>query len=157
MMITPRLFRRAAYGGLLYIAVECFLFWLIAREVGILPMMAFVTLKGLVGFALFAGQLRAVFTGVALNPVRRGLSGLGSAGFGALGAFLILLPGVLTTLAGLALFAPSVRSLLLRWVRREKHRSARDEVITLDADEWRELGTRKKPRKRQTHPRELSP
>lgn len=157
MKITPRHFRRAAWVGVLYISVECFLFWLVAREIGILPVMAFVTLKGLAGFALFAGQLRSVFTGFALNPVRRGLGGLGSAGFGALGAFLILLPGFLSTLAGLALFAPSVRALLLRWARREKGRSARDEVITLDANEWRDLGSRKKPRKRTERPRELSP
>ena len=45
MSITPLLFRRVALFGLGWIAAECFLFWLAAGAVGVLPVLAFVTLK----------------------------------------------------------------------------------------------------------------
>lgn len=144
MMITPRHFRVAAYAGLAFIALESVLFWLAARQLGILPVMAFVALKGFVGFGLLARHLREVLRSMALNPLRRGLTGLGSTGVSALGAFLIFLPGIATTLVGLALFAPSVRTGLMRLIRREKARNPRQDIVTLDADEWRELGAVKK-------------
>lgn len=157
MIITQRLFRRAAFAGVLFIGVECVLFWLAGQQLGILPVMAFVTLKGFAGFALLVVHLRSALRGIALNPLRRGLSGLGSAGAGALGAFLIALPGFLTTLMGLALFSPTMRARAVRWMQREKRRSGRDEIITLDADEWRDLGARRKTPRRKAAARELSP
>lgn len=144
MSITPLLFRRVALFGLGWIAAECFLFWLAAGAVGVLPVLAFVTLKGIGGFMLFASSLRGIFSSLANNPIRNGLSGLGTAGLTALGAFLIFLPGFGATLAGLALFAPSVRGALLSWVNREKRRSGRDTIVTLDTKEWREVGVRRK-------------
>ena len=144
MSITPRHFRLAAFFGLCWIALECLLFWLAAGAVGVLPVLAFVTLKGFAGFMLFARGLRGIFGNLAANPVRNGLSGLGTAGFNAAGAFLIFLPGFGATLAGLALCAPSVRGAILSWVNREKRRGGRDAIVTLDTKEWREVGVRRK-------------
>lgn len=161
MTITPRHFRLAALVGIAWIGCESLLFWLAAHQIGVLPVLAFITLKGFAGFALFATHLRSLFRGAALRPLQKGLSGLGSAGISALGAFLIFLPGMVLTLLGLALFAPSVRGAILRWAKREKRRSRRDEIVTLDAREWRDLGVVRPSRRKRTavaaKPRDISP
>lgn len=144
MTITPRHFRLAAFAGLGFIMLEAVLFWLLSGHFGVFPVMVFVALKGFAGFALLARHLREVLRSMALNPLRRGLNGIGSTGLSALGAFLIFLPGIATTLIGLALFAPSVRGGLVRLIRREKSRNPRENIVTLDADEWREVGKVKK-------------
>jgi len=147
MVVMRRHLRLALAAGLAWIVIESLLFWLTARQIGFFPTLLFLTGKGLVGFVLLAANLRAILGKVALSRWSQGLTQLGPAAFAALGAFLIFLPGFLTTFAGLALFSPSVRGKVMRWARAEKKRSRRDEVLTLDPEEWREISSRK-PRRR---------
>lgn len=147
MVLTRRHLRLALLAGLGWILAESILFWLTARQIGFFPTLLFLTGKGVIGFFLLAANLRTILGRVALKQWRHGLGQLGSASFAALGAFLIFLPGFLTTLAGLALFSHSVRAGVVRWLKREKTGRNRDEIITLDANEWREIG-RRKPRRR---------
>jgi len=139
MTIRPSMLRLAGLAAVLWFMAESALFWLAISTFGLMPTLAFLALKGIGGLVLLTSSLRGVFTGLALNPLTRGLGGIGEAGLVALGAFLIFLPGFAATLAGLALFAPSIRTGVVNWIRREKKASGRDTIITLDAADWREL------------------
>ena len=159
MIVTRRHLRIALFAGLGWIAVEAFLFWLMAGAIGFFPTLLLLTVKGVGGFMLLAANLRGILGKVALGDLRNGLAAVSDTGFAALGAFLIFLPGFLTTLAGLALFAPSVRMGLVRWLRREKKKGGGDGILSLDPQEWREVETpratppledRPQPRRRRT-------
>lgn len=140
MIVTRRHLRLAALAALGWFLVEALLFYLLGRAIGFFPAILLLAAKGLFGFALFARNMRAILGKVALGSLRNGLAAVSDAGFAAAGAFLIFLPGLLTTLAGLALFSPSLRAGLMRWVKREKGRGApADGVLSLDASEWREI------------------
>lgn len=141
MIVTRRHLRLALFAGLGWIAVEALLFWLMAGAIGFFPTLLLLTVKGVGGFMLLAANLRGILGKVALGGLRNGLAAVSDAGFAALGAFLIFLPGFMTTLAGLALFAPSVRMGLVRWLSREKKRGGGDGILSLDPQEWREVET----------------
>lgn len=145
MIVTRRHLRFALFAGLGWIAAEAFLFWLMAGAIGFFPTLLLLTVKGIGGFMLLAANLRGILGKVALGDLRNGLAAVSDAGFAALGAFLIFLPGFLTTLAGLALFAPSLRMGLVRWLRREKKRGGSDGILSLDPQEWREVETPQPP------------
>lgn len=161
MAINPRYLRLIGGLALLWLVGECVLFWLASSTFGVFPTLAFLALKGIGGMMLLATSLKTAMRGFALNPLSRGVTGLGASGFSALGAFLILLPGFATSLLGLALFAPSVRTGILNWIRRDKRRNKQDAIITLDSQEWTEIGVRKTraPRKppQSRSPRNLVP
>jgi UPF0716 family protein affecting phage T7 exclusion len=139
MVLHRRHLRLALYAGLGWIIAEAALFWLVAGQIGFFPTLLVMTVKGIGGFMLMAGQLRKILGKVALRDLKNGFAAISDAGFLALGAFLIFLPGFIPTLAGLALFAPSVRMRIVAWLNREKARQPADGVITLDPREWQEL------------------
>lgn len=139
MVIHRRHLRLALYAGLAWIVAEAVLFWLVAGQIGFFPTLLLLTVKGIGGFMLLASQLRSIFGKIAVRDLKNGLAAISDAGFLALGAFLIFLPGFIPTLAGLALFAPSVRMRVVSWMNREKTRRPADGIITLDPDEWREV------------------
>lgn len=157
MVITRRLLRLIGLGAIGWAMAEIVLFYLIGNAIGFLPATLAMMAKGFVGFVLLAANLRTILPRVALNGLGNGVAALSDAGFATLGAFLIFLPGVLTTLAGLALFSPSVRHGLVKWLKREKDRPGvdRDGILSLDATEWQEISPpkRRSPRK----PREKQP
>ena len=145
MIITRRHLRLALFAGLGWIAAEAVLFWLTAGAIGFFPTLMLLTVKGVGGFMLLAANLRGILGKVALGDLRNGLAAISDAGFAALGAFLIFLPGFLTTLAGLALFSPSIRVALVRWLRRERKSGGGDGFLSLDPNEWREVETPRPP------------
>ncbi len=152
--------RRGSWIGwtvVLWIALEAVLFWLFSGTFGVLATIAALALKGVVGLMLLVAHLRSVMAGLAGSLLSRGLSGLGSTGFAALGAFLIVLPGFLTTLAGLALFSPSVRLWLVNTVRRRGQKRGGDGTITLEAGEWQEVSTRRPRRTSIARPGKVVP
>jgi len=139
MIVTRRHLRIAFLAFLGWFLAEALLFVLLGRAIGFLPAILLLAGKGLLGFMLFARNMRAILGKVALGDFRNGLAAVSDAGFAAAGAFLICLPGLLTTLAGLALFSPSIRAGVVRWARREK-KGGGDRILSLDAEEWREIG-----------------
>lgn len=161
MIIKPFTLRLAGIGAAVWFLAESLLFWLCIQTFGLMPTLLALTLKGIGGLMLFVSSLKGLLRGVAVNPLSRGLSGLGDAGFSALGAFLIFLPGFAATLAGLALFSPSVRTGIMAWAKREKKASGRDQVITLDAADWQEIPsggkTRAPARARRPRHRDVAP
>jgi UPF0716 family protein affecting phage T7 exclusion len=139
MILAPKHLRWLLWAGLGWLGLEVVLFWLAAGTFGFLPTLALMALKGVGGFLLLMRHIRSVIRSLAVNPFHRGLTGIGSSGFAALGALLILLPGFTPALAGLALFSPSVRMGIVKWLRSEKRRSPSEDIVTLDAREWREI------------------
>jgi UPF0716 family protein affecting phage T7 exclusion len=127
-----------------WIIFEWLLFGMIARQIGTFAAVAFYIVKGGLGLLLLGLAVRRVGTGLS-RAMRRGRVA-DSAGelFGAVaGAILITLPGLIPTLIGLALFAPSVRRWAGRFfIRRQeagtasRRKSAPGEV-ELDPEEWR--------------------
>lgn len=153
MILTRGILRIIFLACIGWIAVECVLFYLLAGTIGFLPATMVMVVKGIGGFLLLGANLRAILGKVGLHDLRNGLAAISDASFAALGAFLIMLPGCLTTLAGLALFSPSIRMALVRRMNREKRHADRDGVISLDASEWSEISKvgeeqPAKPRKR---------
>lgn len=150
MVITRRLLRLAGFGALAWLVIEVVLFYLLGNAIGFLPATLLMMGKGVIGFVLLAGHLRTILSKAALSNLTNGLAAVSDAGFAALGAFLIFLPGIVTTLAGLALFSPSIRHALVKWLKREKSRPGvdRDGILSLDPSEWREITPPKRTRKR---------
>lgn len=139
MIVTRRHLRFLFTAGLVWFAVECLLFWLLAGAIGFFPATFAMAFKGVVGFLLLASNVRKILAKVALSDLKTGLVAISDTSFAALGALLILLPGFLTTLVGLALFSPSIRMTLVRWLKREKKKGGGDGILSLDATEWREI------------------
>lgn len=152
MILAPKHLRWLLWAGLGWLGLEIVLFWLAAGTFGFLPTLALMALKGAGGFLLLMRHVRSVVRSLAVNPLHRGLSGLGSSGFAALGAFLILMPGFTPALAGIALFSPSVRMGIVQWLRKEKRSSPSEDIVTLDAREWREISPPRRRTKKSTPP-----
>lgn len=146
-MILRRVQIRLAGLALLgWIVCEMLLFYAATRTIGVLPPIGLMALKGFAGLALLVFSMRRAFAGVLRAPGRRGLYGGINALFAAAGAGLILLPGFLASLAGLALFSPSVRSALLRRIVGGRRRDRDRSIITLDRREWADLTGEEGPR-----------
>ncbi|HRK23358.1 MAG TPA: FxsA family protein [Beijerinckiaceae bacterium] len=137
---------KIGWALILWFVVEVVLFWLATGTFGVLPTLAALALKGILGGMLLLAHLRSVLSGLPKAVLTRGLGGLGSTGFAALGALLIFLPGMLTTVAGLALFSPSVRNWVMNRFRRKQHASGAEGTITLEPNEWREVSSRSRRR-----------
>lgn len=146
--------RMAALGVLGWIIAEALLFYAATRSIGVMATILFMALKGLGGLALFAIAVRTVLRNLARTGRRRGLPGAAHAGFAALGALLILVPGFLAPLLGVALYSPSARLGLLRFLKRRRERDR--SVLTLDRSEWREVSARR-PRRTRRGNRSLAP
>jgi len=91
------------------------------------------------------GRLADALATDGLRGVNRDTRGLGNV----LGAFLLILPGFLTDLAGAALFIPAVRRWAARSVARTPQKpQPRDGVIDLEPSEWRRIPEKKRRRPR---------
>ncbi len=142
--LHPRLLLAAGLG---WIGLEFVLFWLCVQSIGVFPTLAFLTIKGGIGIILLATTLRGVFRTVVEGRFRQGVSHFGSALFVAAGALLVLLPGFLSTFAGLALFSPSARTSIFRMIRRGRRKSGRETIVALDPSEWRDVSAGKQKKR----------
>jgi UPF0716 family protein affecting phage T7 exclusion len=126
-----------------WIALEYILFSALSGLIGGFAAVLFHVAKGGVGLVLLALVVRRVglrLSAGALKPGRIAASA-GELAAGVLGAMLIAVPGILPMLAGLALFAPSVRAKIARRFTAsalEDERPARPGEVELDRSEWRE-------------------
>jgi UPF0716 protein FxsA len=100
--------------------VELYLLSLIAREVGIAPMLALVLISGVIGTSLARREglrvLRRWQESIAQRRVPE--EGLLGAVLVFVGGLLLVLPGVLSDVLGLLLLLPPTRRVVARWVRR---------------------------------------
>lgn len=122
---------RVILGLLIWSMAEISAFVVVGGWIGLVGVLALVLGTGVAGVMLLRRQ------GVRLSGAMRGQAALreaGEAGLVALGAVLLILPGILTDLAGLALMLPPVRRLITVWigarvvVRRQDYGAAQDVV-----------------------------
>jgi UPF0716 protein FxsA len=120
-----------------WIAAEMTVFNLVAGWTGGLMAFLLFILKSVAGFAFVGQMIRRKLAGlggvrvVSLDP-----SALSGATLKVIGAVLLVVPGFLAGIIGLALLTPSVRALLAR--RRDQ--SMRDpREIDLPSADWREV------------------
>lgn len=154
MIFERKHLRLAALGLIGWIVVETVLFVAATRTIGVLATLLFMALKGFGGLLLFVVSIKGALSDFT-RPSRR-MTGLSGAAFRALGALLILVPGFLAPLVGVALFSPSVRSGLLRLVRHGRRQNAREVIVSLERTEWREVSVRR-PRRAPRKERSLAP
>lgn len=119
---------------------------LIADRIGWGLTVLLLSIKGGIGILLVGavalGGLKRLGKG---TPGRQGID----LGFSLASAILITLPGIVPTLVGISLFAPSVRNAVLARFRPKTEEPSRD--LELAPQDWREVRTRRLPRK--TKPR----
>jgi UPF0716 family protein affecting phage T7 exclusion len=131
-----------AFGG--WMLAETFVYGLISGQIGGLPTFILFVLKPVAGFMFLGQMLRRKFRAMATQaPNGIVISSLNGAGMTVLGAILVVLPGFLAGLIGLALLTPSVMG---RWKSKDRPASPRE--LDLDATDWREIKEPKLPRKR---------
>ncbi|WNG29434.1 FxsA family protein [Cystobacter fuscus] len=100
--------------------VELYLLSLIAREVGVVPMLALVLLSGVIGASLARREGLRVLRRWQESVARRQVPEEGLLG-GVLvlaGGLLLVIPGVVSDVLGLLLLLPPTRRVVARWVRR---------------------------------------
>ncbi len=100
--------------------VEIYVLVLVGRQIGALPTVALVIGSALLGIALLKRQGYQTLTRArakmaeGVMPAKEMASGI----FLAVGGLLLLIPGFVTDVLGLACLIPGVRHLLLLWVQR---------------------------------------
>lgn len=127
---------RPAFWLLLWIALEIGLIGLFAKRFGLGTVLLGLVLKsgvGLFGLGFLLTRAFARLPGHGFAPKR-----LLHMGFGVLAGVLLAMPGMVLTFAALLLLAPSIRALLAaRFMRSAEAED--DGVVTLHADEWRDI------------------
>lgn len=148
MATPPSLSKRWLRAALLLLAgwlvLEYALGHLIAERIGWGLTILLLSIKGGLGLlmvgALALGGLKRLGKG-GQGPGRGGID----LAFSLASAILITLPGIVPTLCGIALFAPSLRAAILRKFRAPAPEMPRD--MDLAPQDWRELRTRRLTRK----------
>jgi UPF0716 protein FxsA len=133
-------------GLLVFPAAEIVAFMMAAALIGWLRATALFIATSIVGVMLLRrsgrgdlNRFRAAFARDGIRAVHLESPGVATI----LGGILLVLPGFITDIVGLALFVPALR----RWgsarlasaVRNRRHNSREDHVIDLEPDEWRQI------------------
>ena len=110
-------------GGLsLWFVLEWFLFGLVSHAIGVFPTILLSIFKGGFGIVLLGIVLRRFLSSMrsGQSNIQNGLTGrLIEPSLAILGSILICLPGFLTSIIGLALFAPSFRAMIMSWGKKK--------------------------------------
>jgi UPF0716 family protein affecting phage T7 exclusion len=120
-----------------WIAAEMSVFNLVSGWTGGLMAFLLFILKSVAGFVFVGKLIKRKMAGlqsmriVALDP-----SNLSSATLKILGAVLLVIPGFLAGVIGLALLTPSVRNI---FAKRQSQKHADPRNIDLQAEDWREI------------------
>ena len=133
-------------------AAEIALFLILAALIGWLWTATLFVATSALGIFLLRRSGRRDLARVADGLAKGGLRGMtrNTQGLASvLGAFLLILPGFITDLAGAALFIPAVR----RWAARAiagmaQKPKPRDGVVDLEPGEWRRIPEKKRGRPR---------
>jgi hypothetical protein len=135
-----------------WILAETAVYGLISARIGGLLTFLLFVLKPVAGFLFLGQMLKRKFRSLAAKANGGMVIGsLNGAGLAVLGAILMVVPGFLAGLVGLALLTPSV---LGRWGGRgpdagdRASRPMSPKEVDLEAGDWREIETPKLPRKR---------
>ena len=143
----PDTFRLSGIGGrpiatlflgllILWMVAEYILFGLISAQIGWFPTIVIAIFKGGAGLVLLGYVLRRMQLNLRDLSKENARISIGEPLLAILGAILICLPGFVATVFGIALFAPSIRSLVLQ--RFQKNRRGPD-YIELSAEDYREI------------------
>lgn len=127
-----------------WLALEAVAFLLVVQLMGLIPALALglgTTILGLLDIKRLVDYLRGRFG--ASGAKSRSKPNVVDGGLQALGAVLLILPGYVSDLVGLALKAPSIRSDI---ARRFSEPPKGPRTIDLAPTEWRSVGRRKQRR-----------
>ena len=120
----------------LWLVLEYVLFGLIAAQIGWFPTIVIAIFKGGFGLILLGYVLRRMQLNLRDLSKENARVSVGEPLLAIFGAILICLPGFVATVFGLALFAPSVRGLILTRVKKNRRPPG---YIDLGADDYREI------------------
>ncbi len=140
--------RRLGFLLALWIALEILAFSLIVHSLGYLATLILALATTLLGLSDIR-RLLVFWRGPGVGEARNGL--LFDGGLSALGAFLLILPGFVSDLAGLALKSPSIRAgLAHRFSKTDDQRSGGDDsaVIDLTTRDYRYVDPPKRSKRR---------
>lgn len=139
--------RRILRAGIILLAgwvtLEIVLFQLVAARIGWGALLALLSIKGGIGLFLIGALMVRGLATIRTDALhRRGLEAVARAGFGVASAVLIVIPGLIPPLIGVALFSPSLQAAILRrfgpFVEAVPKTTA-EKNFDLAADDWREV------------------
>jgi UPF0716 family protein affecting phage T7 exclusion len=120
-----------------WIAAEMSVFNLVSGWTGGLMAFLLFILKSVAGFVFVGKLVRHKMSNVEnIRIVALDASNMSAATLKILGAVLLVIPGFLAGIIGLALLTPSVRSIL---AKRQSRKYADPRNIDLQAEDWREI------------------
>lgn len=122
----------------LWFVLEWFLFGLISHTIGVFPTVLLSIFKGGFGIVLLSIVLRRFLMSMrsGLFNLQNGFKGsLMEPSLAVIGSILICLPGFLTSIIGLALFAPSFRAMIVSFGRKKSSTG----TIDLARDDYHEI------------------
>lgn len=122
----------------LWLVIEWFLFGLISRAIGIFPTIVLSVLKGGLGLILLGFVLRRFSSSFGTNKDNATFRLIEPA-LAIFGAILICLPGFLTSIIGLALFAPSFRAMIMGWGKIGAKSKGSNDTIDLAKTDYHEV------------------
>lgn len=138
-ILRPLLILLAGWLLLEYVVLE-----LLAARIGWGAVLVIMSLKGGCGLILLVMlTLAAARAGRKAGPGKT----LEAMIFPVISGILIALPGLLPMLFGIALFSPSLRIAVAAWWRTRSMPAQDPRLLELEANEWKEIGTKKARRR----------
>lgn len=147
--------KRIALGLLLLPVAEIALFVLISALIGVLPALGLLVATSLGGAIVLrragSGRLARLKAAAAKGDIPEIRANSGGV-LTVLGGVLLLLPGFLTDILGLALLLPPVQhwiaQILRQTVERRARAGGRRSVVDLESSEWQQIPERQLPPER---------
>lgn len=128
-MTLKRVGMRVLIGLALWGMAEIAAFVMVGTWIGVLGVLALVVGSGVLGVALLRRQGMQAVGQMRAGVARLRLEALGESGLLALGAVLLVLPGLLTDLVGLVMLIPAVRRRIIRRVAGRFQPVAEDDFL----------------------------